>query len=129
MYMQVKAQAVNTETIFSQMVEIWQRWKARRRGEFLSLESILDTLDPTSLSAGDDEDDEKILHVTDLVSEVKGLSEQQAMEIVKGALQNWDQDNQENSSMSDAMQKIQVIDNYMNMIHWALGELVNLRTM
>lgn len=129
MYMQVKAQATNTETIWSQMIEIHERWKLQRKGESLSLQTVLDVLDPTSLQIGDEEGEDELMFIKDLVDQVKGLNPSQAADILQGAVQKLEADNTENSSMSDAMQKIQVIDNYMNMIHWALGELVNLRTM
>lgn len=52
-YTLVKSNASNSETVFSQSVELWKRYRNIKAGREVSLEKILNILDPTCLDEAD----------------------------------------------------------------------------
>jgi len=89
-YTQVKTQTTRSETLVSQGIEIWSRWRARRKGIAKSLEYILQALDPTDLDDDDGggEEEEDMVTVQNLMGMVEGLPQAQALQVVSDTLDN-----------------------------------------
>lgn len=59
-YTEVKASVGNAETLYSQSMELWNRFKSERLRHRLSLGTVLWVLDPTDLDADDEDEGEEV---------------------------------------------------------------------
>jgi len=135
--MQVKANlGENTETLVSQAKEMWDRWRRKRRGEYVDLSHVKALLFPNALITSSDrqplteaEDAGAPLMVEDAVATVPGISEGQVVEIFTSAERAYKAANQKALSMSDAIENIHTISDRLDQIHCSCCELVTLQTM
>lgn len=130
-YTQVKSSCTSAETLYSQSAEIWRRWRATRRknNPEIALDHILQVLDPTDLDDGAEDEPEEILtlHAFQKKFEYK-LTEEQAMEILTSAAVGAESEDraEQHLSMSNAVLKIQEMQERQEQIHYSLEQLVYL---
>lgn len=108
MYTEVKGSiGPGAETLPSQAMEIWQRWRGERRGDLVSLSVILASLDPQGFTRISEDDeligDGELLTPRSLMDLVEGMTHEQAMHLIRVA-QDLEQSMERGSqSMTDGL--------------------------
>jgi len=101
----------DSETLYSQSIEIVQRWRERRAGRLISLQAILAVLDPQSLINDDDDcSKEGDYHtLSSITNTVPKLREEQATGILEEALKMWKESSQVSPSQKESIQEIHML--------------------
>merc|ERR1719191_646977 len=109
-YTDVKGNMGSADTLMTQSAEIYHRWRDLRAGKILSLEGILQTLDPTDLDNDDEGAEDVQLTPSAFMERVPGLSEEQSHDILKASKVLQAADDRGDVSLSEAMIRIMDID-------------------
>uniref|UniRef100_A0A7S1M1G8 Polycystin cation channel PKD1/PKD2 domain-containing protein n=1 Tax=Alexandrium catenella TaxID=2925 RepID=A0A7S1M1G8_ALECA len=100
----------NAETLWSQSIEIWRRWRSVSSGRTVSLTKILSILDPTDLESDDEAEDEEVLFPSNFAERVPKMSDDQAFIILKAAYELKIAQEHGGDTLTDAMSRISRID-------------------
>merc|ERR1719215_110985 len=115
-YTEVWGQVGQAETLWSQAYEIYSRWMEVRRGRAMPFRKVLQLLDPTDLEE-EDEQDETLIFVETLRAE-HGVTEHQAVDILKHSLALYDQEKSESTNPEyEASKRLQHIDTKITQMH------------
>merc|ERR1711871_1361005 len=98
----------------------------------MGLQSVLKTLDPTDLDEDDGEEagkEEEYYKLEDLMALVPKLPESQAEAILIAAQEKLEADGKDEVSLSDAMNRIQKIDQRQEQLHVSVEQLIHMNEM
>lgn len=144
-YTEVKASVGNAETLYSQSMELWKRFKVERQKQRLPLSTVLWVLDPTDLDADDEEGEEEVFLTPESFHQricEAGMDKklraptpehdwlrEQIDEILVNtdALQR--ENDREDVSLSDAFVCVQDMFERQKHLHYSMEQLVHLCTM
>lgn len=107
-YVEVKAELANTETLWSQTIESYNRWKGSRAGTFISLDKVLEKLDHTPVG-GELSDPYHKVTCKELTDLVEGLSAAEASEILESAKKSVKVEEDGNAALSRLESRTQQI--------------------
>merc|ERR1712048_548274 len=120
----------DTETMFSQAVEIFKRWRGEKSGEHISMSVILKTLDPTDLDETDDDDAyDPLLNVKGLMECISGLREAQDTYVLVQSRQLYEADIRGAQSITDAVVQIPTIAEVAQQVHTSMQYLIQMTEM
>eukprot|EP00747_Dinoflagellata_sp_TGD_P172635 gnl/TRDRNA2_/TRDRNA2_209535_c0_seq1.p1 gnl/TRDRNA2_/TRDRNA2_209535_c0~~gnl/TRDRNA2_/TRDRNA2_209535_c0_seq1.p1 ORF type:complete len:356 (+),score=48.44 gnl/TRDRNA2_/TRDRNA2_209535_c0_seq1:122-1069(+) len=120
----------HSETMWSQVAEIYDRTREVRAGNQMTLSAVLKALDPTDLDDADDHDpDEPNVMISSFQAAVPGLSEEQATEILVAAQTYYESQARPSESLTDCTLKISRIDDFILKMHESLQKLIQINNM
>mmetsp|Transcript_129847 Transcript_129847/g.289680 ORF Transcript_129847/g.289680 Transcript_129847/m.289680 type:complete len:1143 (+) Transcript_129847:49-3477(+) len=102
----------HAETLFSQSVEIFDRWRSTRNGTWVPLSDVLEALDPQCflLESSDAAEDETALGIAEMMRICPALQRDQAHKILVWSAEWWEMDCRPSESLTDATLRISDID-------------------
>jgi hypothetical protein len=108
------------ETLWSQSYEIYSRKKAVLSGEKVSLSAILTIIDPEEIAgeADDEEDNEPPFTIETFMAAVKGLREEQAIEILTEAERYRLSQQEQTDTTAEAMKRMRSIQTTLETMHY-----------
>uniref|UniRef100_A0A7S4VIU8 EF-hand domain-containing protein n=1 Tax=Alexandrium monilatum TaxID=311494 RepID=A0A7S4VIU8_9DINO len=133
-YTDVKAGIGNSaETLWSQSIEIWRRWRDVSMGRSVSLKKILKALDPTDLDdeEEEEEDQEEIppLFPDTMCERVPGMGSDQATSILAEAHRLKVANERSSDTLSDAMVRISKIDQRTNIMAEHIARFIQVQNL
>mmetsp|Transcript_30314 Transcript_30314/g.77051 ORF Transcript_30314/g.77051 Transcript_30314/m.77051 type:complete len:982 (-) Transcript_30314:152-3097(-) len=122
----------DAETLWSQASEVYRRRRQRLAGDRVSLNYVLECIEPNSFSAKgacDDESNNTYIHVAQLVEMVPGIKEKQAMRVLLASEIRRRAMEHESQSISEAMVDIQRIDAKVQQLYESFDTITSVSEM
>mmetsp|Transcript_67813 Transcript_67813/g.157430 ORF Transcript_67813/g.157430 Transcript_67813/m.157430 type:complete len:406 (-) Transcript_67813:313-1530(-) len=130
-YTDVKGSVGKAETLWTQSVEIFERWRAQRFGPNVSLQTVLKALDPTDLDSDDEGENESEapLYEESLVQKVgNNMPKEQAFHLLVESHKLQESIDRPSDSLTEATNKVHKIDTRTKLIAEQLNRLIQLQS-